>query len=370
MQAAINKADGRIASLDWGKWVASLAVIMIHLQPSRTAFGENVSLFLWHFTVPLFFAIALYLLVAKIEEQGHVGRQRWRRLLIPYACWSVFYVALRIVKYRIQGHVGHPMDWVTVVLFGGAAVQLYFLPSLIAAEAVATTVALGCGKGWLSFQRTKTANESTAEKAAKESEEPKRRMQLELFPVLILAVGSYLIWPWLEAHVFAGFPAFLVRILGWIPFGLSYLAAGLLLYRGRRWHRSVAWRMGSIICFFGAQAVIFTGLSNAWIWLQLTGVSLAAFLLGCNIPKPGPRWGACLSASFGIYLIHPFWMECLEFGFSKAHVPIPPYSLPVEVSCALLIAALCTLSVFLIRRIPIAALALLGESPRRAKSIK
>ncbi len=60
---------------------------------------------------------------------------------MPYAVWTVIYTLMRVLKFRLGGK-SLPIDVIGITLFGGAAVQLYFLPLLLLFQAQALAVIL------------------------------------------------------------------------------------------------------------------------------------------------------------------------------------------------------------------------------------
>ena len=63
------------------------------------------------------------------------------KALVPYVVWSVIYTLMRVLKYRLGGET-LPINVVGIIFFGGAAVQLYFLPLLLLFQAQALSVIL------------------------------------------------------------------------------------------------------------------------------------------------------------------------------------------------------------------------------------
>jgi peptidoglycan/LPS O-acetylase OafA/YrhL len=129
----------RLIGLDLVRGIAAYAVVLFHSRVDPAAPVSDWAaklLILGSFAVPFFLATSFYLTINKFsEKQVKVSlKSRFLRLLIPYAFWSLLYLAVRLIKYLIT----HETDKITslfsdpLALFflGSAAVQLYFLPLL------------------------------------------------------------------------------------------------------------------------------------------------------------------------------------------------------------------------------------------------
>lgn len=117
--------------VDLLKLASAFGVVWAHIEPS-TDLARNVADTLHVFRVPMFFVVALYFMYVRLDKITTVGLTRLGldRLLVPYIFWSAIYYILRTVKYQAVGRV---MDWdyPQMILFGGAAIHLYFLPMLL-----------------------------------------------------------------------------------------------------------------------------------------------------------------------------------------------------------------------------------------------
>ena len=131
---------GRSWGVDFGRAVAALAVVVIHacaagdgiVRSSTATVREVVS-----FAVPFFLATSAVFAVRSISATRSawaVARQRLSRLLLPYAAWTLIYVALKAASSKLADDPERLRalfrDPGRLVLLGGASVQLYFLPML------------------------------------------------------------------------------------------------------------------------------------------------------------------------------------------------------------------------------------------------
>ena len=129
----------RLMGVDLFRGIAIFAVCSVHLEDPH-----NKSITFWAqefhsfcgFAVPFFLAASFYFTIDKLyTSKNHYSlRSRAKRLLIPYAFWSIFYLLARSVKFLIlhQHNELHKLyaDPVALFFLGGAAIPLYFLPLL------------------------------------------------------------------------------------------------------------------------------------------------------------------------------------------------------------------------------------------------
>jgi peptidoglycan/LPS O-acetylase OafA/YrhL len=130
----------RLAGVDLFRGFAAYAVVLIHAPGVHGSFAQPK---LWveiakfcQFAVPFFLATSFYLTISKIYATGtpYPLQSKVTRLLIPYGFWSVVYLIYTGLKYLIKGESDHLnsllKDPISIILFGGAALPLYFLPLL------------------------------------------------------------------------------------------------------------------------------------------------------------------------------------------------------------------------------------------------
>jgi surface polysaccharide O-acyltransferase-like enzyme len=144
---------GRVASLDTGRVVAVLAVLMLHARIRRQFHGGDLSG--WErvlevaadhacrFAVPFFFFVSGYLLARSTRGGSVLPRAAagFRRVVVLYLVWSVLFLAVDPFEWAAYevltvGHVSGPvLVWpppgdLILKVFQGARIQLWFLPAL------------------------------------------------------------------------------------------------------------------------------------------------------------------------------------------------------------------------------------------------
>ena len=145
---------GRVASLDTGRVVAVLAVLLLHARVFRVAYGgaldgweRTIEVLADHacrFAVPFFFFVSGYLL-GRSTRGGPVlprAASSFKRLVLLYLLWSILFVAVTPLEWAAYRELtGEPhqklawppiIEWVMQVL-QGARMQVWFLPALATA---------------------------------------------------------------------------------------------------------------------------------------------------------------------------------------------------------------------------------------------
>ena len=130
----------RLTGVDLFRGFAAYAVVLIHAPGVHGNFDQPKFLVeivdFSHFAVPFFLATSFYLTISKIyaTETPYPLQSKVTRLLIPYGFWSVVYIIYTGLKYLVKGELDNFnslfKDPISVILFGGAALPLYFLPLL------------------------------------------------------------------------------------------------------------------------------------------------------------------------------------------------------------------------------------------------
>ena len=322
-----NKSTQRLLGVDLLRGIAAYAVVFVHsgdetlgLPISQNAIALRMG---FYFAVPFFLATSFYFLTSrnKIDISKQFWRSRVERILIPYAVWSLIYVAFRSFFFfqskKIDRLWEFLQDPLAIIFFGGASYQLYFLPLLF----------------------TGTFLVAIAKYMAK--------IRTNIIVVGLLTIFSMIIHEWLlsSGNAFGLNPntafqsltaswnmgslpplRFLLVQVAWLIKCLPYIFMGMLLQplcnQVNKWNST--YRLLTIfscaIIFLLSNVGSFSGISGTLKdILQAYSLLLLSIALSHYIQK---GWifqsvGAC---SFGIYLIHPFAMVGVK-GFLAKILP-------------------------------------------------
>ena len=148
-----NTVSGRMNWLDGARLAAAFCIIGIHTSSDRLggAFKQAES----HDRVfpvlmrsisemastEFFILVSLFLLSMKLAKSSTpfipTMQLQARRLLVPFAFWTVFYVFFRLYKAHYLGYeqaildqIGSPSSWLGYFLLGNANFHMHFLPTL------------------------------------------------------------------------------------------------------------------------------------------------------------------------------------------------------------------------------------------------
>lgn len=320
----------RLANVEIGKFAAACGVAMIHLAPNTPA-AESLTRVAFLFPVYFFFSASVFFTLQRARRNDGPLLQtlRLERLLVPYASWTLIYLALRLLSGRslLQAPFA---EWVKILGFGGAAVHLYFLPLLVFFQILA-----------LSVWRLLAGDRRTAG---------------WLLACLLLQAGAWELGVanWRQA-------AFTGLIYAMLAVGVARL-------------RTLPDRPGGLLAGTAVALLalaVLTGLEvdPGWLGVQLRGPLFGALVLLALLRLPqaalSPRWRAVLSCSYGLYFCHHAFEEGLERLALRLGLPLVPYTVTGRLAVTLLVVVLGVLFTMAVRRIPWLAWLLLGE-PRRA----
>ncbi|HEY9827729.1 MAG TPA: acyltransferase [Stenomitos sp.] len=139
-------SKSRLIGVDLFRAIAAFAVIVIHAggallesNPPQDVTPLQVLMQFCRFAVPFYLAASFYLTVGKLlAAPQQFGLKaflvsRTQRLVIPYAIWSGIYFAIRFAKAAPSSSATAQLlqDPLFLILLGGSAIHLYFLPLLI-----------------------------------------------------------------------------------------------------------------------------------------------------------------------------------------------------------------------------------------------
>ena len=142
----------RLLGVELCRGIATYAVILVHSGDQSwglpiTSSAINFRL-LFYFAVPFFLAAAFFFMASKASEVYSVKfwKPKIERILIPYALWSSIYFVSRTAIFTFSHKPDRLKllleDPLSVVFFGGASYQLYFLPLLFTGTFLALSLPL------------------------------------------------------------------------------------------------------------------------------------------------------------------------------------------------------------------------------------
>ena len=152
MNGSARANSGHILGFDYLRVAAVFAVVWIHgsdTNPSALRLQDFCA-----FAVPCFILMSAYLSVESFAAKRGMELKRFLfsragRLMPAYFAWSFIYLAFRFCKHRFISGTSFPVDWVSVIFFGGASYQLWFVPALfIWSVVIAPLMLLTARKRW------------------------------------------------------------------------------------------------------------------------------------------------------------------------------------------------------------------------------
>lgn len=122
----------RISGFDFLRIIAAFSVVWIHGSSTNIIVGQINTIN--SYAVPCFILMSIYLLCIKISDpkffsQDVIFEKLYRRIIPQFIFWTIVYLFARYIKSKFTV-VEFEIDLFSL-LFGGGAVQLWFLPALI-----------------------------------------------------------------------------------------------------------------------------------------------------------------------------------------------------------------------------------------------
>jgi surface polysaccharide O-acyltransferase-like enzyme len=325
----------RMDWLDAARVLAAVGVVLIHVTANgagepfhvASAAQNHGAAFLRVVAelsgAEIFIVMSAFLLAARLEREdapwGARLRSHARRLLVPYAVWSVFFVFFRLLKAGEFGYttgLWHEITtwqaWVKYVVGGAAEYHLHFIPTLFCVLLV--------------FPAMRIARRSPA-------------LGLLVLPWLF-AMDAMLRWGWgyftdpMAGYLFGR----LVHNLGYVGYGFAGFALYGLLRRDV--NKVVSREIVSFSALVVAMAFLVTvtygmAVASAGKWVdrsgavfyahQLMPVFVVGLFLALRDRAWSHRWRRLASYTFGVYLVHPIFVglvevACHHAGWSPAPV--------------------------------------------------
>lgn len=325
---------GRMVWLDANRFFAALGVVLIHSTAdtagqafSQAPPAERVVPVLLRCIAEfsgseMFFVFSLFLLALKLDKRnlvyGQTVAENARRLLVPFVVWTVFYAFFRLAKAgafgytdAILGQLADWRQWVAYFTLGSAQYHLHFLPTLF------------CLILFYPVMRSAT------------------RYPLAGLGVIGTLAAMDFVNGWLWGNVadpmLRDYLLRFVKTLGYVGYGL----AAFSLYG--IWQRGIGREDSRLLFRLGVfAAVIAFGVSLVWaaqviatgIWVTRVGPTFWAHFLmpltvilafmGTQYQGWSPRFTWLARFTFGVYLIHPVFIDLYDIAVTLAGLTLNP----------------------------------------------
>ncbi|MGF1484311.1 MAG: acyltransferase family protein [Opitutales bacterium] len=321
-------------TIDILRLVAAYGVVLAHLQPFKE--GGEVPRFLGVLVVvPFFLVVSLYFLQAR---GASFARMKPWRLIVPYICWSALYLGMRFAKAQMSGEELR-VDWTAVIFNGAASVQLYFIPALVCFQAVACAL-----DTFFTSAKTKS---------------------------WLWAVSTAILLGLAYVSEYRGYNGYVIGPQqGMFTLAIWYvLSAQIVVLAFRDTPGGRAAKLLSVTLAACALSAIYVPPASAMSYALLPPV-VAALILGAGVAWPIrtlPPWLIrILGTAYGIFLIHPLFIEASELVAGQVGFALTPYSEASRLLVGVGIFVASLVAVLVIQRIPGLCYLLLGERRQKA----
>lgn len=322
----------RLTWIDANRFYAACGVVMIHCSTDTTGgpfskyeMADRVGpAFLRALgtisSSEIFLLFSLFLIALKIDRRplsySSVIRVQIERLIVPLIVWSIFYSFFKLIKASEFGYEQPLIEqllewnsWVDHLFLGNAQYHLHFLPTMFFLVLLY----------------------------------PAMRAAIR-YPALILVVLPMLytmnwiqIWLWerIDDPHTRDYLVFMVKILGYTSYGIAAFALYGIWKRGLASEdcRHLFWflLMLALLAFLAKLTYVASSVL-AGQWLNNQGASRFAdltlpiivfsiFLMGQH-KKWSDRYSRFAKLTYGVYLIHPAWIDTFDITLKRFAIPI------------------------------------------------
>ncbi|MGW8142085.1 acyltransferase [Sphingomonas zeae] len=125
-QATATQKYEILSGIELMRFLAAISILLIH-APQPDEFAKCADIFA-RWAVPFFFATSGFLAAGSNRSLWSELKRVAQRIGVPYIFWLIVYCSFFI-------DIGDqsPKDWVRILIFGGPAIHLWFLPALAVA---------------------------------------------------------------------------------------------------------------------------------------------------------------------------------------------------------------------------------------------
>lgn len=369
--------SGRMIWLDFLRLAAGVSIVGLHASsdPNGLPFPEfdtakRVIPVLFRAVVyiarsELFWIISLFLLCLSLDLRPRsymqMVRQQVRRLLIPFVFWVFFYAFFRLIKAHYFGYetamweeLSSGWSWLRYFILGSVQYHMHFLPTLFGLTLMYPLYRYAVQNPWLGV----------------------------LVFLCLFVKREADVWMWANLQGMDGF-AYLVRAVKILTYGgYGMIAASFLglAKQGMTEKRLREWLVFALIAsalLFAIKLIYSYRVIMAGNWQYnytpaywsdfLMPVLLFLICLSAGLAR-WPRFISTLSEySFGLFLMHPIFLDGLEIMFSRPDISPAAFVLLKFFTAIILTGS----AAFIVRKIPLLSWTIgLGPLPFSRKDPK
>lgn len=329
----------RMVWFDANRVCAAIGVVLIHCTtdfsggafPSASPEDRAVPVFLRSLAEfsgsEMFFTFSLFLMAMKLDRRrqdyGPSIREQARRLLVPFAVWTLFYIFFRLVKAETFNYGDHIRDqisvwqnWLGYFVLGNAQYHMHFLPTLFLLFLFYPVMKLGMRYPILG---------------------------LSLFATLgVMHYVQGFIWGLPVTDLVRDGLIRATKVIGYVGYGLAAFALYGLWKDGIPRGESHLIRRGALffaltayvatLPFYGAALVNGSwGARDGWSFYGhfLMPLFMFCLFMGLQYGEWSPRWSRLARYTFGVYLAHPMVVDLFDVAVYRAGLGLSPASLVI-----------------------------------------
>ncbi|MGA0540518.1 acyltransferase [Neotabrizicola sp. VNH66] len=275
----------------------------------------------------MFFTFSLFLIAMKLDRRRLEYRpaiaEQARRLLVPFAVWTLFYIFFRLVKAdafhygdHIRDEIGVWQNWLGYFLLGEAQYHMHFLPTLFLL--------------FLFYPVMKLAMRYPI-------------LGLSLFATLgVMHYVQGFIWGLPVTDLVRDGLIRATKVLGYVGYGMAAFALYGLWKDGIPRGESHLIRRGAL--FFALTAYVATlpfygsalmsgtwGARDGWSFYGhfLMPLFMFCLFMGLQYGEWSPRWSRLARYTFGVYLAHPMMVDLYDVAVYRSGLDLSPAALVI-----------------------------------------
>ncbi len=340
-----GNTSGRMIWLDSLRLIAGLSIVGLHassdvngqpfpdFETTQRIFPVLFRAVIYIARTELFLLISLFLLCLSLDRRprsyAETIREQARRLLIPFLFWTVFYAFFRLIKAKTFGYdaaiwaeLATLWHWGRYLLLGSVQYHMHFLPTLFGLILIYPLYQFATRNPWLG---------------------------LIVFLCLFVKREAD-VWMWANLQSMDGFPYLVrgIKILTYAGYGMvagSFVGLAKQGMDSKRLNDWLFFALTTGVLLFGIKLIYSYKVIYSGNWqYNYTPAFWADFLmpvvlfLAC-MAAALRRWPQVISRlapySFGIYLVHPVFLDALEIWLWQGDTNPTVYVL-TKFGCAVL----------------------------------